>query len=162
MAMVETHWRAGAGFIVVWLVCFIGCWQIVTTSDPNIVTYREILKNPAYTTGVVTATAPEQHNSVSYTFVANGTTFSGGGFSESPNPDASELRVGGPVSIVYSADLPTFSCACSPSASLKANSLIFFLWGALCFIPAVLAYRVIDWFINRPRRGGRWSNSLRV
>ena len=81
--------------------------------------------------GAVTATFPQDHGTIEYTFSASGRKFSGAGSVSGSNPRPEQLRPGDPVRIVYN---PAVSCACSPTADLanaKGDNLGLGLFGGV-------------------------------
>jgi hypothetical protein len=112
--------------------------------------YQRLHDYGVQTRATVTRTDPADHNGVEYTFTVGGRRYTGGWFSDPPNPPAGELSVGGPVIIVYDSRDPSISCACDPADSVKANDWWRRLLGGL-FLSSVVSV-VITVSVHRQRQ----------
>jgi hypothetical protein len=108
--------------------------------------YGALAEAGVHTTATVTRAEPRDHNAVYYTFEVDGATYAAGGFADPPNPDASQLRAGDTIQIVYEARDPRDSCACDPEVR-PPNLLASFLGGlGIGVLPAAFVV------LRRPRR----------
>lgn len=82
-----------------------------------------LAKSGVRSSAIVTRSLPEQHNSVEYSFIVGGRTYSGGGFADPPNPSADHLAPGDSVRIVYQPRNPSDSCACTPASEAPGQRL---------------------------------------
>jgi len=112
--------RLGLVFVGVWLVCgAVGALMITALDYGNQKVYSQLEKHGVVVDAVVTGTEPNNHNTVFYSFLANGRRYSSGDRSWPPNPDASQLTVGGRVYVVYDRRDPSVSCACDPHKTAR-------------------------------------------
>jgi hypothetical protein len=110
-------------YIPVWIVCGVIAAVLVSVLDhSNQVIYSRLVKHGVVVKAIVTGTEPSNHNTVFYSFTANGRTFESGDFSDPPNPDASKLKPGDRIHVVYDARDPNVSCACDPHQPAAASA----------------------------------------
>ncbi|TMC84472.1 MAG: hypothetical protein E6J06_06680 [Chloroflexi bacterium] len=93
--------------------------------------------------GSATVTSVEQHNSICYGYVENGSPYSACG--EAPGDNWGGLKVGSSVAIVYDPTDPAISCACDPRSeqSVLSNGPLFF--GAFAGLVATVAFLIWWW-----------------
>jgi hypothetical protein len=94
-------------FIPVWIVCGLIAAVLISVADhSNQVIYSRLVRQGVVVHATVTRTEPSNHGAVFYSFVADGRTFESGAASNRPNPDASELKPGDRIHVVYDARDP--------------------------------------------------------
>ena len=113
-------WLSTAKVVAVATLIWIGAATVVgllfTALDyQNQRTWTAIDERGVHATATVTRTEPNNHNTVHYSFVVAGRTYTDSGPSYGPNnPSAADLRVGDRIQIVYDRTDPRVSCACEP------------------------------------------------
>jgi hypothetical protein len=150
-------------FIPVWIVCGLIAAVLISVADhSNQVIYSRLVGHGVVVHATVTRTEPSNHGAVFYSFVADGRTFESGAASNRPNPDASKLKPGDRIPVVYDARDPNVSCACDPR-ELAASSVWWrriigglFLGSIVALVLTVNIQRRLD------RRRGRAHSPARL
>jgi len=103
------------------------------------------------TLGTVTGTDPANHNTVFYSYVADGRTYRSGYFGDGPEGDAHHLTVGQRIHVVYDAEDPSSSCYCDVAMLAKSSDW----WRALLagLFLASIASVVVTLGLSRRWRG---------
>jgi hypothetical protein len=108
--------------IAVWLalgsVAAVFIWQL-DTSDRTL--GSRLSAHGVTTLATVTGTDAANHNTVFYSYVANGRTYHSGYFGRGPEGDASQLTVGQRIHVVYDSEDPSASCYCSVADLAKSS-----------------------------------------
>lgn len=109
-----TSLRPGV-FIPLWVVCGLIAAVLISVMDhSNQVFYSRLIERGVVVDARVTRTEPSEHDTVYYSFPADGKTFESASPADSPNPEASQLKSGDRLRVVYDARDPHASCACDP------------------------------------------------
>ena len=87
-----------------------------------------LAKSGVRSSAIVTRSLPEQHNSVEYSFIVGGRTYSGGGFADPPNPSADHLAPGDSVRIVYQPGIRQTHALAHPQQRPLDNVCSLFRW----------------------------------
>ncbi len=148
-------------FIGVWIVCgAFGALLLIGLDYRNQATYSQLEQHGVAVMARVTGTEPANHNTVLYSFVANGKTYSSGDRSELPNPYAGQLSVGDRVHVVYDRLNPTVSCACDPHRAAAPSRWWRRLLAGL-YIGSVIAVVITLGIRRRREREGAGPNAPR-
>jgi len=83
--------------------------------------WNGLAKYGVATNANVTGKEPENHNFIRYSYVVNGSHYSGLGSAGGENPDFDQLQVGDPVKVIYNARQPKVSIL--GSAQSQASSV---------------------------------------
>jgi hypothetical protein len=105
--------------------------------------------------GVVVATAAADHNAIRYDYTVAGVRYHGAFSALPPNPTASELHPGDPVSIVYDRDNPGASCSCTPSDIAVTEWTSSFALAALAGALVIGFVLMLRWRSLTGERGSR-------
>ena len=102
---------SGGNWALLWLAIYI-CFAILIAFLTGTEHYR-LAKSGVNTKGTITATEPENHRTVRYSYVIGQTNYVGG---ESVGGGFEQLKIGDPVEVFYVPDEPNISCICDPVA----------------------------------------------
>ncbi len=149
--------RLGVAFLLIWLGCgVIGALLISAMDHSNQALYSRLEHHGVAVNAVVTGTQPSNHNTVFYSFVADGRTYSSSDVSWPPNPEASQLAVGDKVYVVYDARDPNVSCACDPRAAAVPAQWWRRLIAGL-FLGSIIAVVITRRLFVSRRVASRWN-----
>jgi hypothetical protein len=143
-------------FVVTCGVIWVACAAVATlvihfgmdTQDRSISNALE--KYGVTVEALVTKTDPGDHNTVYYAFTASdGRPYRSASAAEPPNPDASQLRVGDRIHVVYDRRNPHLSCACNPRENYKGTQWWREAFGAF-FVTSIIAL-ALTFMVTRRR-----------
>ena len=124
-------------FLLIWVACAIGASAALWAADrSNQASYTRLDRRGVRTQATVIDTEPKNHNTVYYSFVVAGRTYTTGNRAHG-GKSADELRIGESIEIVYDPLNPVESCNCDPHErrrSARPFSVVFtgfFLGGGL-------------------------------
>src|SRR3954447_18163765 len=145
--------KVGLLWVGVWIVCGLVATAGITALDySNQKQFSALKERGVVAHATVTRTDPGNHNTVYYSFVANGTVYNSGGPSDPPNPVASQLSPGQPLHVVYDSSDPNVSCACDPYDEALSN-----VWWrrilAGMFLASVISVVITANIVRRRTRG---------
>ncbi|WP_190867732.1 DUF3592 domain-containing protein [Actinomadura sp. RB99] len=144
--------KVAIAFGSIWLIVGAFFYVVISTVDhSNHHLYAVLDKRGVHARATVTRTAPNDHNTVYYTFTVSGTIYSSSDLADPPNPDASHLHVGDQIQIVYDIRDPHLSCACDPHAEKPYDQLfpvIVALFSATFFVGIYM----VSWILRRNRQ----------
>jgi hypothetical protein len=153
----ETGTRVALTFAVIWLACgIVAALGISALDSSNQRAYSELEQHGLVVQATVTATDPGNRNTVYYSFIAHGQTYESGDRAWPPNPEASQLKVGERIHVVYDSRNPNVSCACDPHQAAAPSAwwrrLIagLFLGSIVAIVLTIRITKGRDW---RPTRG---------
>lgn len=144
-------------FLVRWvMLSALATVFLVLATAPQRNLHTTLSSHGRATTGTVSQSEPDNHDTISYTFVVGGRGYGETDAALPPNPDASHLHPGDHVHVVYDIRDPNLSCACDPRQLAQGDRFQVLLIAGLS-IGAILAAGLM---LRRARRRRRRAEAV--